>query len=319
MMMKNYLSKLYAFSKCIKKETGRSHIFTFSDYALSLLLHGCTIRQYYVGGFYKQPFYVRKKTVTYRRWIEIMRKFNNPLYISKLDNKVEFLKEFTQFVYREWFYHTEFTKEDFKEFIGRNKEFIVKPINAMQGKGVCVLKLEDFESIDALYEKVVSEDLLCEQLIAQHSSMCFGNKSVNTIRAFTVLDKSGKAHVVKTVLRAGKGDSVVDNFCAGGVVYPLDIKTGIIHDKGIDSNGTEYMIHPGTELCMLGVQVPAWDSVMDFVRTVAESLPQMRFVGWDLAITKSGVDLVEGNHNPDHEFLEFLGERGMYNFFMQHK
>ena len=143
--------------------------------------------------------------------------------------------------------------------------------------------------------------------------------SDSAIRVFTVLDKFGEAHIVKTVLRAGQGNSVVDNFCAGGVVYPLDVETGIVHDKGIDGNGVEYMIHPGTEQCMLGVRVPTWNLLVDFVKSVAESIPQMRFVGWDLAVSKDGIDLVEGNHNPDHEFLEFLGKRGMYNFFMQYK
>ena len=31
-----------------------------------------------------------------------------------------------------------------------------------------------------------------------------------------------------------------------------------------------------------------------------------------MAITIDGVELIEGNHNPDYELLEFLGSTGYY-------
>lgn len=319
MEIRRLIHKLSDYSKRIKEETGRTNLATYFDYISALILHGCSIRQYYVGGFYRLPNYMRWRTVTYRRWNRIMNVFNTPSYICKLDNKVEFLKNFSKFISREWYYAKDSTRASFSDFLENNKTFIVKPVCEMQGKGVALLKSAEFKDTDELYNKIVKEDLLCEELIHQDPEMCFGNKSVNTIRVFTILDRSGKAHIMKTVLRAGKGEAIVDNFCAGGVVYPLDSQTGIVCGKGMDANGVEYMIHPGTKLCMLGYQVPRWNEVMDFVKNVAETLPQMRFVGWDLAISKIGVDLVEGNHNPDHEFLEFIGERGLYNSFMQYK
>lgn len=41
-------------------------------------------------------------------------------------------------------------------------------------------------------------------------------------------------------------------------------------------------------------------------------LPQCRFIGWDIAITDNGIELIEGNHNPDYELIEFFGTRGWY-------
>lgn len=41
-------------------------------------------------------------------------------------------------------------------------------------------------------------------------------------------------------------------------------------------------------------------------------LPQCRFIGWDIAITDDGIELIEGNHNPDYELMEFFGTHGWY-------
>ncbi|MEE0454812.1 MAG: sugar-transfer associated ATP-grasp domain-containing protein [Sodaliphilus sp.] len=44
----------------------------------------------------------------------------------------------------------------------------------------------------------------------------------------------------------------------------------------------------------------------------AEHIPQIGFIGWDVAITQNGVELIEGNHNPDYELLEYLGSNCYY-------
>ena len=68
------------------------------------------------------------------------------------------------------------------------------------------------------YNELKTNGFLLEECILQHPSMSFNNTSVNTIRVYSVLDKQGKAHILKVVLRAGVGDSVVDNFHSGGVI-----------------------------------------------------------------------------------------------------
>ena len=57
---------------------------------------------------------------------------------------------------------------------------------------------------------------------------------------------------------------------------------------------------------MLGRKIPNWDKVCDGVKQAHAMLPGCRFIGWDVAITEDGIELIEGNHNPDYELLEFL-------------
>ena len=41
-------------------------------------------------------------------------------------------------------------------------------------------------------------------------------------------------------------------------------------------------------------------------------IPECRFIGWDVAITADGVQLIEGNHNPGNVGIEYFGETGWY-------
>jgi hypothetical protein len=63
---------------------------------------------------------------------------------------------------------------------------------------------------------------------------------------------------------------------------------------------------------MLGCQIPNWEKVISGVKDAAKSFPQCRFIGWDVAIIENGIELIEGNHNPDYELIEFVGTKGWY-------
>ena len=63
---------------------------------------------------------------------------------------------------------------------------------------------------------------------------------------------------------------------------------------------------------MLGYQLPNWQIAIDTVKIAAEKLSQCRFIGWDVAFTADGVELIEGNHNPGIFTMESLGTPGAY-------
>ena len=150
--------------------------------------------------------------------------------------------------------------------------------------------------MEEVYLQLKDEDVLVEELIVQHPEMCFGNMSVNTIRTHTILDRDGKAHVIKAILRVGVGSTFVDNYAKGGAIYEVDVMEGIVCSYGRNHAGEVIVKHPQT----------------DIVMHAAEHLPEVRFIGWDVAIGKDRVQLIEGNHNPDYELLEFFGSGGYY-------
>lgn len=164
-----------------------------------------------------------------------------------------------------------------------------------------------------MFVALQKEDVMVEEIISQHHSMVFDNSSVNTIRTHTVLGKDGKAHVIKAILRAGVGNSVVDNYAQGGVIYEVDVKTGLVCSYGQTKTTRDNIYsHPGTDIVMLGYQIPNWGKVIEASEKAAELLPQVRIIGWDIAVTDHDVEMIEGNHNPDYELFEFIGSTGYY-------
>lgn len=311
----SYISSLLATARTCSKQTGRCSAYHCADMVFSYLLHGCTFREYQVGEFYRLRGFDRKKVVTYRRWREIIEKFNSANHIHILENKVDFNKYFQEFENRKWIYSKETNHEELSAFVKCHNSLIVKPIDMMQGQGIHIVDCT--KAPDTIVDELLKQDCLIEEVIEQNERMSFNSKSVNTIRLFTVLDRNNIVHVIKAILRVGVGDSVVDNYCAGGVIYPINEKTGVIEEKGQNKNMELFVSHPGGGK-MLGYQLSKWDECLEFVSAAAKHIPEVRFVGWDVAVTNNGFELIEGNHNPDLEFLEFIGRRQLYKEIMSY-
>lgn len=188
----------------------------------------------------------------------------------------------------------------------------------MEGHGIYKLEASNVSNLDMEAERLAAQQVMIEEILVQHPDMIFGNTSVNTIRAHTILDRNGKGHVHSCVLRAGVGDTVVDNYCSGGVIYPVDVVSGIVSGKGISHIGSGHIVHPQTEIVMLGYRIPNWNILIEETIKAAERLSNLRLVGWDVAITKEGIALIEGNHNPDYELFEFIGEGKAYPYIKQY-
>lgn len=60
------------------------------------------------------------------------------------------------------------------------------------------------------------------------------------------------------------------------------------------------------------MKIPMWDKVLETVTNAAKLIPQVRFIGWDIAITNSGVEIIEGNHNPYHGTSEIMGPERLW-------
>lgn len=234
-----------------------------------------------------------------------------------LENKAHFNKFFSDFVHRQWLLSSESSPNQIADFIRRHGKVIIKPFDAMEGHGIYKLEATEVGNLAAEAEKLAGQQVMIEEILEQHPDMVFGNTSVNTIRVHTILDRTGKGHILSCVLRAGVGDTVVDNYCSGGAIYPVDVKRGIVTGKGKSHTGDGHIIHPQTDIVMLGYRIPNWNILLEETIKAAERLPGLRLIGWDVAITKNGIALIEGNHNPDYELFEFIGEGKSYPLIRQ--
>lgn len=308
-----YIKKTFTLLNALSKEKSIPRWYCFYDYFRSLLFHSCLIRQYVYGDFWKISGPQRKKVLTYRRICKLFDLLNQKSYIHFLENKSDFNSLFKDYVHRDWLYVTANSFEEFLKFAKKHHVLVVKPLRGVEGGGIRKIMVDgDRAHVEQIYRQLKGEDVLIEELIVQHPEMCFGNASVNTIRTHTILDSTGKAHVIKAILRVGVGSTFVDNYAKGGAIYEVDVKEGVVCSYGRNHAGETIVKHPQTDIVMLGRKIPLWDQVVAISEKAAEHLPEIRFIGWDVAIGKDKVQLIEGNHNPDYEFLEFFGSTGYY-------
>ncbi len=284
----------------------------YLDCIWSFVRYGCVINHYIYGHFYQLRSYERKKAFTFRIWKRIIHKANDQSVIHFLKNKVDFNCLYADFLGRDWLYSKEMTIVQFKDFVNKHKEAIIKPMDGMEGDGISLCKFES--DIESLFNTFKQKELLIEERIIQHPEMVFGNSSVNTIRVYTIFnERTGSVHLLKTVVRAGIGSSIVDNSHSGGCAYEIDKQKGYIISSSYCANGLVTYIHPQTDICMLGRKIPYWAEVLKLCDKAARKLPKCRLIGWDVAITKDGPILIEGNHMPDLDMIEFVGTHGYKN------
>lgn len=303
MNFQDYLKREKVFQEKLKEIARSNQIPYFLlkwDCRISRLLDGAHPSQYIAFQFYKLRGRERRTFVTARRSAKLEIVFNNAPASEKekIGNKVLFNKTFAPFVKREWLNAPEATEDDFMSFLTRHERILVKPVNLTQGKGIHLLSEEEkADGLSEFFKRAQADKLLLEAFISQHPVLCAVNpSSVNTVRICTVRDRAGGVHVIGASLRGGGAGSVVDNLHADGVQYPIDVESGLIIRGGVKFNGErDVYYHPSTGLKMIGLQIPNWELILDTVKEAGKVLPHIRYVGWDVAVTEDGCELIEAN------------------------
>ena len=139
------------------------------------------------------------------------------------------------------------------------------------------------------------------------STLC--KESVNTLRIMTFVN-NGKSEILYAVLRVGNGTCEVDNFHKGGMGIEINTRTGKLRGNGIDKDLNEYKKHPVTNIYFDKFQLPFWDETKKLVLNAALVNENIKVVGWDVAITKTGPILVEGNRRPGFDIVQVVSKRG---------
>ena len=299
------VGRLFDTAKEISKKTGRNRVGIFFDIVWCGMKYSAGYMDYKVFEFYNLNKKQRATYVTRGYNNELIRTLNDKTYWDDFMDKVKFNRKFERQLRRGWLEFDGCTQKQLEDFC-KDKEFIItKPLDACCGKGIEKLKISDFESIQALYEYLKEIGCgLVEEVVVQHPDMArIYPNAVNTIRTATILT-GGRVTVVYAFVRIGNKGHVVDNLNSEGMAAPLDVQTGIIKRPAADKDGVVYESHPQTGARILGAQIPFWNEAVALCKECATVIPQVRYVGWDVAITKDGPVIIEGNQFPGHDILQ---------------
>lgn len=185
--------------------------------------------------------------------------------------------------------------EGFRVFAEKNHDFIYKPLFAACGRGIEVFRTTGVDDAgNKLKTNLLKGGGIIEGLIIQDDRMAiFHHQSVNTVRVITLRLKD-RIEIIHPFMRVGRGGAVVDNAGAGGILGNVEVATGRVY-AACDEAGHRYEVHPDTGVPIVGFVIPRWDEALAMVKELSNVLPQVRYVGWDLALTRDGWVLVEGN------------------------
>ena len=235
---------------------------------------------------------------------------NDHDYAHYFDNKNEFNERFKEYIGRECLDLETASDEDIKNFFSTRKKIFAKMKDLSCGIGCESLETEKFDSFEDFVKYVRDKGFATiEDVIENHPDI---DKiypfSVNTMRMITMIDGKGVPHCVYAVFKMGINGRVVDNY---GLHGPVDVETGEFlypAHSGDTTAGIHYTEHPYSHTPLIGYKVPFMKEAVEMVKKAALEIPQMRYVGWDVAITPKGPAIIEGNNYCAHDFWQLPGQ-----------
>ena len=153
--------------------------------------------------------------------------------------------------------------------------------------------------------------VITEYLFMHHELKKIYPNAVNTIRVAVVNQSAYEPKIMQTYMRIGSSKSgFTDNVGYGGICAKIDTATGRyycpqqIHDHVF----TPCPKHPDTGVEIEGI-VPNWDYMCEGVLNICRFMPELEYLGFDIAITDDGFKIIEINIHQDlHKVAEHSPE-----------
>lgn len=297
----------------------------YIDIVICTLKFGASPNNYLFFHFYELNNEQRGSFVTHQVSERLINKFNKEPFRDIFEDKTLFATNFENFIGREWIDFRGLDYDGFESFVCDKQQIIIKPIDSAQGQGIKKINIKNFKNHRSLFSylrKMENNSLIIEDWILQHKEIAkLYNKSVNPIRIISILEND-MCTVLVAGLTLGNGNDISNASC-GDMVAPIDISTGIIKFPAEDMEGRIYDIHPISGKKITGFKIPYWEECIDLVDRASKVVPEVGYVGWDIAITPEGPLIIEGNTSPGYKFYQLkshlpdqIGNRAIYERFL---
>ncbi len=269
-----------------------------------------------------------KNAFTRSMYIDFIEKINgsqhaNPgdnLYI--LRNKSILLNRIKHYLKRDFLVLDKENFEEFESFAIKNPIFIAKDMLGSGGNNIIKINVSEYgNKLQQLFSLLLEkETTLLEGFIQQHSLLDkIHSNSVTTIR-ITTLNIGGNVEIVLSpLLRIGINDKVINSQEA--IVTRIDINThktygpSLIIKEG-NFQISKQSIHPNSNIKITDIKIPFFDEVVKLAKETALLIPEISFIGWDIALTESGPVVVEGNGGPvSYIDEELISQQGLKDYF----
>lgn len=238
----------------------------------------------------------RASFMTHPKSNHLAKKLNHPELRGLFADKSRFNERFDAWLGREWIDIRRSTADELEAFLAAHPVVMAKVPDSLSGLGIDRVESAGVRDVAAWREKLLAgRQFLVEAFIVQHPEMARLNpSSVNSLRVISYFDGTTTT-ILASVLKIGNGGAI-DNFSGGGMYTMLDDE-GVVHHPAFDESGTSYAVHPLTGTSIVGFQVPMFDQILPLVDELSRIVPEVPYLGWDVAIGPDRPVIIEGNPN----------------------
>ena len=291
----------------IMSATGWSREKAEEEYHKAREARHCTLKEFYIYHFYELTEEQRNDVFLLNDSKEIMRKFDTDrVFVSIICNKHKTNEFFSDCVIRPWCNNLKITEDEFKEKFKNSHRIIYKPLEGHKGFGIQAYALTP-ENMSEVYAKLRQlPEGVVEQFVKQHPDINkITDASLNTIRVVTISSNTKpvtpdgkKFDIAYAAFRMGGGTAIVDNFHSGGICAVINKETGEIETDAVDGMGKVFAVHPMTKTKIKGFKIPFFKEALDMVEKACTEREIEGYLGWDVAISEDGPELIEVNTQP---------------------
>lgn len=296
--------RMFNNAKMVSEYSKKNIVFVLTDMAKSILFDKVGYMEYNLFHFVNKSKELKETYVDFEYSQNLFKTLNDKEHIKLFNDKLQFNKIFKDVMKRGFLDVANSSYEDFELFCKDKEAIFCKPNDSCSGIGI--YKKIDLvnKDLNEIYDFLKTNNLYVEDLIIQHDKMSkLHPESINTVRVTTLL-KDNEVHVMYTILRIGTDHKMVDNVGSGGIYTVLDNKGEIIAPCWSDKTLKTYYKHPTTNEILIGFEIPYFNEAIELCKTAAKVMPEIRYVGWDIAITNIGPVIVEGNPLPGYDMAQ---------------
>lgn len=298
----NY-EKLDKLASDIAIRNNKTKSFVKRDMIKNFVKYGIGYTDYLKGDYINLTAEQKKTFVTTKSYYNLLKYLNNNKYLATMSDKIIFNKIFNKYLGREFIDLRVTSIDEFKKFIKNKKNIFAKPPTEFGGHGIEKITVKDIDNIEKLYKELLSKKLnLIEEEIIQHEELNKLNPfAVNSFRIVTLV-KDGKSYIIGNALRINIDDAIAIG-CSDA--YMRLSEDGKISSRVVDDIANVYEEHPIAKIKFSTVKVPFVKEAYDMALKAALEVPEIRYVGWDIAITPNGPVIMEGNEYPSYGLIQY--------------
>jgi hypothetical protein len=308
--------EFFSFLNYAQMKSNRTKIGLLSDIVYCVLSYKMSIMEYFQFNFFLIGKEERKKYIGTPAMRPYQLKMNPKSEANNIHNKLKFLEIYAHFVKRSYATLADFqSNNETAKKVLRNKsgKIVLKSIFGERGIGIVVMSVAGLDSEAIVKRLKETKNDFAEENVVQHKDlMKLAPSGLNTLRIITQLNKNDGVEILGATLRISI-NSNIDNWSAGNIGAPINLSTGIVEGPGFykDITKPEENEHPVTGVKIVGFQIPYWKEALQLAKDAALHNKRNRSVGWDIAVTDNGPDLIEGNHDWCKVFWQRSAKKGL--------